>query len=144
MNRPGEVEVANLRHVKGGWRARAPRHECNTEIRLQKLHQIAFRGNLVEMHCRLLAPQAVIEALRMFAITAAQELRLRKIGELDGVAGGKLVFRIENKIERLLEQGPCVEPVPIVIQSRGNGELDFAFLQRIGNFLAAPSNERKF
>jgi hypothetical protein len=96
------------------------------------------------MHCSLLAPQTVIEALRMFAITAAQELRLRKIGELDGVAGGKLVFRIENKIERLLEQGPCVEPVQIVIQSRGNGELDFAFLQRIGNFLAAPSNERKF
>jgi hypothetical protein len=90
------------------------------------------------MHCSLLAPQTVIEALRMFAITAAQELRLRKIGELDGVAGGKLVFRIENKIERLLEQGPCVEPVPIVIQSRGNGELDFPFFSASAISLLLP------
>jgi hypothetical protein len=144
VDRPGKVKIANLSYANRPGRHSAAWNHGNPDIRLQKLHQIAFGANIVDVNWRLQRAKTLVQPLGKFAVATTEELRIREVPELDTVSPGKLMFEIECDIKRFLEQRPAIEPIPIVVEIGGDRQFDFSLLQRLGNFLAASAKKHEF
>ena len=120
------------------------RHHGKSDIRLQQRNQVTLRRNfMTAVDIDAVLAQRIVEAARMFAIVARQQLFVAQILETNPVAARQRVPLVDDEVEVFGEQRPGIEAVPVLADLGGDAELGFAFFQEFTDLVAGAAQKSK-